>query len=201
MFQVCSLQTVTRHFARTYRAMSTLVYRFDDAAAFPLLETETTARGPVTLCVEGGRDRSAKMISAFLRIALQRRTSDPPEITVVIGLPLIAIDGNPERLLLDVLGDASGCRLFVEGGDARGWGFCYSLGEVDFTGWRECWAEVQRPTKYWGQCKEEGRGGVVMPLQPFRVGIRLSERCRKIDVGLGALRVTGDVRLVAPGIA
>ncbi len=175
--------------------MSTLLYRFDDTYAFPLLKSETTARGAVTVRVERGAD------DAFLRVALQRQSSDAPEVAVVIGLPLLAIDGSPQRLLLDVLGDTSGCHLFLEAGDARGWGLAYSFGTIDFSGWHRPSVDVQEPCEYWGTCKAEGTHGVVPPLQPYRLRLTMSEKCRTIDVGLGALSVTGDVRLAPPGIA
>ncbi len=175
--------------------MSTIVQRFDDANSFPLLESETTVRGLVTLRVEDQGDE------AFLRIAAQRQANDMPEVIVMISLPLVAIDGDPQELLLEVLGDASGCRLFLEAGDARGWGFAYSFGPVDFSGWRTCKTDVQRPSETWGQCKEEGACRVVPPVQPFHLGIGLGKRCAAIDIGLRALRVVGDARLAPPGIA
>ena len=175
--------------------MSTIVYRFDDVASFPLLESETTARGPVTIRVEGQGEE------AFLRIAAQRQDNDVPEVVVMISLPLLAIDGDPQELLLEVLGDASGCRLFIEAGDARGWGFAYSFGPVDFSGWRRCTADVQRPSECWGQCEEEGACRVVPPVQPFHLGIGIGKRCDAVGIGVRALRVVGEVRLTPPGIA
>lgn len=176
-------------------AMSTIVYRFDDVGSFPLLESETTVRKPVTVSVEGRGEE------AFLRIAAQRQANDMPEVVVMIGLPLLAIDGDPQQLLLEVLGDASGCGLFLEAGDARGWGFAYAFGPVDFSGWRTCTVDVQRPSECWGQCKEEGACRVVPPVQPFRLGIGLGKRCDAIDIGLRTLRVVGEAHLAPPGIA
>lgn len=175
--------------------MSTIVYRFDDMGSFPLLESETTGRKPVTVRAQGRGDE------AFLRIAAQRQAKDKPEVIVMIGLPLVAIDGDPQELLLEVLGDASGCGLFVEAGDARGWGFAYAFGPIDFSGWRTCRAQVQRPSECWGQCQEEGTCRVVPPVQPVRLGIGLSKLCDAIDIGVRALRVVGDARLAPPGIA
>lgn len=175
--------------------MSTLLYRFDNTEDFLLLESETTARGLVAIRVDGIKPHS------FLRIAMTRHSEDPPEITVLVALPLIAIDGKPQKLLLDVLGDAGGCHLFLEAGDAQGWGFAYSLGSVDFTGWRTCTVDVQEPGEYWGERREDATPGIIPPLQLYRLGLTMSERCRAVDVGLGALNVTGDVRLAPPGIA
>ena len=147
--------------------MDTLVFRFDDTAAFPLLETVTTARGPVT--VQAGAQNG----DACLRIALSREPQDPPAIKAVLALPPVAADGKPQEWMLDVLGDASGCCILLEAGDARGWGFSYSFGSIDFAGRRTCAAQVQKPIEYWGARKEDGTLGVVPPVQPFRLVIML----------------------------
>lgn len=175
--------------------MRTLLYRFDDAEAFALLKSQTTARGPVTIRVDcQGNDM-------FLRVTVTRQQDDPPEITVVIALPLLAVDGKPEEFLLNVLGDASGCRIFAEAGDAHGWGFAYSFGSVDFSDWRTCPADARSPSEYWGEREKSGTPGIVPPVQLFKLGLLMSETCRTIDIGLGKLSVTGDVRIAPPGIA
>lgn len=175
--------------------MRTLLYRFDDAEAFALLKSQTTARGPVTVRVD------CQDNDMFLRVTLTRQEDDPPEITVVIALPLLAVDGKLEEFLLDLLGDASGCRIFAEAGDTHGWGFTYSFGSVDFSGWRTCTVNAQNPSEYWGEREKDGTPGVVPPVQLFKLGLLMSESCRAIDIGLGKLSVTGDVRLAPPGIA
>ncbi len=173
----------------------TLIYRFNDAAAYRLLESASTARARVTLRAGcPGKD-------AFLRVVAQRQVDDAPEIAAVITLPLIAVDGNPERLLLDVLGDASSGCVSLEAVDARGRGLAYSFGAVDFSGWRTLTAEVQRPSEYWGQRRDDGTSEVVPPVQPLRLEIQLGEECDVVDIGLGALSVIGSVRLTSPAIA
>ncbi len=198
--------------------MSTLVYRFDDGEAFFLLESETTARGPAAVRVEGRGNE------AFLRVTLERQPDEPGEVAVGIALPLVAIDGSPEQLLLDVVGDASGCRLFLEVADARGWGLAYSFGEVKFFGRRTCAVRVQEPSECWGAPAADDRRPltndrsgseqvvgsahshlsrvrVIPPIQPYHLKLVLHESCRSVDLGFGALSVTGDVRLAPPGIA
>lgn len=91
-------------------------------------------------------------------------------------------------------------RLFLETADARGLGLAYSFGIADFSGWHTFSVNVHEPYEYWGACKAEGTHGVVPPLQPYRLRLTMSQACRCIDVGLGALTVTGDVRLAPPGI-
>ncbi|MGB2984848.1 MAG: hypothetical protein WBE26_03115 [Phycisphaerae bacterium] len=130
-----------------------------------------------------------------------RQERDPAEVTVVIMLPLVAIDGDPQQLLLDVLGDASGCDLIVEAGDAQGWGFGYSFGSVNVSGWHTCSANVQKPSEFWGARQQGDVSGVVPPVQLFRLRLSMSESCEGVDIGFGALSVTGDVRLAPPGIA
>ncbi len=173
----------------------TLLYAFDDAEVFPLLESYTTARGPVTVRVECHVD------DTLLRIAFRRRDDDPPAIAAVIALPLMAVDGQPEEFLLDVLGDASGCELFAEAGDARGRGFAYSFGSVDFSGWRTCRTDVQSPSELWGEHEGNGTRRIVPPVQLYRLRVEVGRSSEAVDVGLGALRITGNVRLAPPGIA
>ena len=175
--------------------MCTLVYRFDDADSFHLLDSDTTARGPVTVRVETAGGNS------FLRVAFRRKGDDPPRIAAVLALPLVAIDGHPRELRLDVLGNADGCHLTAEAGDAEGWGFAYSFGRVDFTGLRTCTAKVATPSEYWGTRKTVDIPGIVPPLQLFRLLITTEQQCQAVDIGLAALSVTGDVRVASPGIA
>ena len=175
--------------------MDTLVCRFDDTEAFPLLETVSTARGSVT--VQTGEQNG----DGCLRIALSRQPQDPLAIKAVLVLPPVAVDGKPQEWMLDVLGDASGCCVLLEAGDARGWGFAYSFGSIDFSGRRTCAAQVQQPIEYWGARKEDGTSGVVPPVQPFRLAIVLERRCHRVDINLFALHVTGEARLLRPGIA
>ena len=175
--------------------MSLLLYRFDDAEAFPLLETETTAQGSVMLGAEGDD------VDACLRVQLRRKREERDQIKAVIGLSLVAVGGEPQNWILDVVGDASGALLELEAGDRGGSGLTYSLGCVDFLGRRTCRAPVQSPAEYWGKRKGCGTQGVLPPVQPFRLAFILGERCEGIDLRLVALEVDGDAQLVPPGIA
>jgi hypothetical protein len=201
--------------------MSTLLHRFDSTDRFPLLESWTTTRSPVTLRVDRGGIREGQTDtggggladaqpddppvaggrSPFLRIALRRADDDPPEMIAVIALPLLAIDGNPTQLQLDVLGDASGCHLFIEAGDAVGAGFAYDLGSVDFVGWQTCRAEVARPAECWAAPGGGAPSVFTPPLQPYRLGLTAGASCSRVDLGLAELRVSGEVRIALPGVA
>ena len=55
--------------------LATVLYRFDDAARFPIFESHTTAKGPVT--VQADRDDAGD----FIRIVYQRHEADPTKST------------------------------------------------------------------------------------------------------------------------
>lgn len=181
--------------------MSMLLYQFDDPSLFPLLEGETTAEGPVSIDLNTDPDH------VFLRFAVRRQPEDRAEVTAVMGLPFVALDGRPENLLLEIRGDASGARVFAEAGDGAGRGYLYVFATVDFTGWRTCKVDVNKPAESWGDgestAEQPGRHPptVEPPLQLYRLGVALPESCHHVDIGLGALFVEGEVRLASPGIA
>ena len=175
--------------------MVSTVFHFDNAESFPLLETETTALGPVTTGVAGSASES------FLRLSYQRHRNDGRDARVVIALPMRAIYDTPEKLLLEVRGDGSGSEVLLEAGDAQGWGFTYSFGILDFSGWRVISTDAQHPVEYWGGRKQDGTPGVVPPVQPFRLGVVLGKSCYDVDLGFRTLSVTGDARVAPPGIA
>ena len=172
----------------------TLLYAFDDTESFPLLKSYTTARGPVIIHVARDDDHT------FLRISVTRQHDDPPRITVVLALPLLAVDGRPEEFLLDVLGDSSGCELLIDAGDAQGRGFAYSFGSADFSGWRTCRTDVQSPSELWGEHERNGTHRIVPPVQLYRLRIEADQSCDSANLGFRALYVTGDARLAPPGI-
>ncbi len=175
---------------------TTLLYRFDDPEAFPVLESETTATGPVSVRVEGHGSE------AFLRIAAERSGNDPPGAKVVLGLPPQEIAGRPERVQVTVLGDASGCEIFLEAADANGWGFAYAFEPIDFRGWRTLEVDVQRPAERFGDHDGDAATALIeAPVQPSRIGIRLGQSSERTEIGLAALSVTGNARLLPPGIA
>ena len=175
---------------------TTLLYRFDDPAAFPVLESETTATGPVSVHVEGHGTET------FLWIAAERAGNDPPGAKVVLALPPREIAGSPEMVQLSVLGDASGCAVFLEAADANGWGFAYAFEPIDFRGWRTLEVEVQRPAERFGDHDSDVATSLIeAPVQPSRLGIRLGPSLHRTEIGLATLSVTGNVRLVRPGIA
>lgn len=175
--------------------MDALVYRFDNTEAFRLLEEATTARGPIKF------ELRESATEPNLQIAFDRCGDDSREIEAAVALPPRALDGRPDRLILEVLGDASGCRLALESGDAQEGGFAYFFGPIDFAGRGTVSADARHPAEYWGGRNENDTPEVVPPLRFFRLSIVLSAQCHGVDVGLHALRVTGDVRLGPPGIA
>ncbi len=175
--------------------MHTLLYRFDRSELFPLLGEQTSARGGVE--IRAGR-RAGEPV---LRVSLQRHVDDTADVKVKLALPLVAVEGNPRQFLLDLVGDASGCELFLEAADRLGWGFSYSLGAVDFPAAGTLSVDVQRPREYWDARKENGTTGVVPPVQLFRLVIAMAAKCTGFDLALCALRASGEVRLAPSGIA
>jgi len=158
--------------------LATVLYRFDEAARFPVFESHTTAKGPVT--VHADRDE----IGDFIRIVYQRHEADPNEVSIVLALPLVAVDGRPRQLLLDVFGDASGCHLHLEGMDASGSLLVLPFGLVDFTGWRTLRADASK---------------LVPPVQFFRLRADITAASAPVRLGIRSLSLTGEVRVTAAG--
>lgn len=159
--------------------LATVLYRFDDAARFPVFESHTTAKGPVE--IHADRDEAGD----FLRITYQRQAANSGEVTIVLALPIVAVDGRPRKLLLDVLGDAGGCRLHLEGLDARGSLLVLSFGLVDFAGWRTLRADASQ---------------FVPPVQFHRFRLTTASSSHAVRLGVRSLSLTGEVRVAAAGI-
>jgi len=172
--------------------LATVLYRFDDAARFPVFESHTTAKGPVE--VRPLRDEAGD----FLRIDYRRHEADADEVAVVLALPIVAVGccrsaaevcaevAVKRQLLLDVFGDASGCRLYLEGMDARGSLVVVSFGLVDFADWRTLRADASQ---------------LVPPVQFHRLRLNTAPSSCAICLGIRSLSMTGDVRVVTAGIA
>ena len=171
--------------------LATVLYRFDDAARFPIFESYTTAKGPVT--VQADRDDAGD----FIRIVYQRHEADPDEVDIVLALPLVAVgccrsaaEARAEvavkrQLLLDVLGDASGCHLHLEGMDTSGSLLALSFGIVDFDGWRTLRADASK---------------LVPPVQFHRLRLTTAPSSHAVRLGVRSLSLTGEVRVVTAGI-
>lgn len=158
--------------------LATVLYRFDDACRFPVFESHTTAKGPVTVCAD--RDDAG----GFLRIAYQRRDEDADGVTIVLALPLLAVDGRPKKLLLDVLGDAGGCHLHLEGMDACGNHIVLPFSLVDFTGWRTLRADASK---------------LEPPVQIHRFRLTTAPSSHEVRLGIRSLSLTGEIRVAAAG--
>ena len=158
--------------------LATVLYRFDDAARFPIFESHTTAKGPVT--VQADRDDAGD----FIRIVYQRYEADPNEVTIVLALPLVGVDGQPHQLLLDVFGDAGGCHLYLEGMDASGSLLALSFGLVDFAGWRTLRADASK---------------LAPPVQFHRLRLTTAPSSHAVRLGVRSLSLTGEVRIAAAG--
>jgi hypothetical protein len=173
------------------------VYSFDDLPSFPVLETYSRVEGNVEVDLVCSGNAAAP---AHLRVGYTRVSGDAAEVVISLGLPLVGIAGALEGILLEVVGDGSGCVIHLEASDVRGRGLDYLLGPVDFVGPGTCSAEAHRPVETWGAGICGGAPAVTPPVQFCRLKLVLSAACRKVDVGLIALRIGGTVRLVPTGI-
>lgn len=160
--------------------LATVLYRFDDAGRFPVFESHTKAKGRVAVHVD--RDDAG----VFLRIAYERQAADADEVTIVLALPLVAVDGRPRQLLLELFGDAGGCHLHLESMDGRGSPLAMPFGVVDFDGWRTLRADGSK---------------LAPPIQLHRLRLTAAQGCASMNLGLRSLSMTGDVRVAAAGIA
>jgi len=179
--------------------LATALYRFDDAARFPVFESHTTATGPVA--IQASRDEAGD----FIRIVYQPVEADPAEVSIVLALPLVGVDGRLRKLLLDVLGDADsradrgsyeptveggsgrvcGCHLYLEGMDGRGELLTVRLGPIDFAGWRTLRADASN---------------LVPPVQFHRLRVTTTPPAHAVRLGIRSLSMTGEVRIAAAGI-
>ena len=163
--------------------LATVLYRFDAAARFPVFESHTTAKGTVAIHVD------REEVDDYLRIDYQRYEADPNEVTIVLALPLVGVDGQPHQLLLDVFGDAGGCHLYLEGMDARGSLVVVSFGLVDFAGWRTLRADASKlvPPVQFHRLRADIAAAPTASA-PFRLGVR-------------SLSLTGEIRVTSAGRA
>ena len=197
--------------------MTTTLYRFDDPRVFPVLQGESSVRGSVATRLVGmggprlqtwgsdSRNHAPRSEGPgpppYLQLLWKRLDADPPEPEIVMGLPFRAIEGAAQRLMLDVYGDAGGSHLYIEAGDASGWGFACSFGVVDFTGWRTCHADARDPCEFWGAHTASTWTGIASPLQLHRLRIMLAKAGKELDLRFATLTITGDVRIANPGVA
>lgn len=196
-----------------------LLYRFDNVEDFPVLESETTARERVRLCLEGaGNDTHLHVIvkpekgiysvaDSDADIDVQDgfneglETSEQAGGAVVLALPLLAVDGNPEKFELEASASVGRCDIIAEAGDALGWGFAYSFGRVGVGGRQVHTVNAQQPNEFWGDRDDEDTSRIIPPIQLFRLRLVVREPSRPLGIDLRALVVTGDVHLVRPGLA
>ena len=184
-----------------------ILYRFDDAERFALLESVTTVPGRVTLETLSLAGRMC------LRIRYQPAADHGPgsegrpvghasePARIVVALPLVAIGGDPEQLELDVHGDASCCEIAIEAVDASMSRVCYSFGAVGFVGWRTCRTDVLKPVERQASRGSDGATVVEPPIQFFQLRLTTPERYAAVDLCLASMAVTGRARVVPSGLA
>ena len=177
--------------------MSLLVYRFDNAEAFPLLEVLTTLAEKPTIRIDGHGQE------AILRVEASPKACAVAVGRAVLALPPRTVEGLPQQFLLEIHGDASGCRVVMEAFDAGGEPLIYSFGVVDFSGWRTVGSRLADYGLWAGD-----RGGaagdpqsVSPPIDLCRLAILTDECEGGFSLGLRSICVTGQVRLPVPGLA
>ena len=176
--------------------MTTRLYRFDDIEALPILESRTTVRGGVVTNVRSAGEE------AEVTLTLARHPADPTDACVMLALPIIAVDGMPERLGLTIRGDGSGVRPFLEAGDAEVGGFIYRFERINTTGVGTHWVDVVNPSEWLGERQtQEGEATIAPPLRLYRLGFTIGDAAKGLAIGLRGIVVTGEVRLTSPGIA
>ena len=171
------------------------VCRFDNVATFPILESQTTAQRPVCITVDS--DSAGK----FLRISRPAPRAADHSDAIVLALPLVATDGELHQILLDMCGDGSGCSVAIEASDVGGRGLVYSLGRVDFRGWRILHSDIGRPEAVWQAPDSAVPGEPQPPICLHRLRLTWVSYPEASDMGLRALSVTGRPRRAAPGLA
>lgn len=191
-----------------------IVYRFDRIDDFPLLDSYTTDSQGVTLRVEElGSEKILRVAYQCIRTTKNRKdapcdtppvdgaSDQPVEPCVTLALPLRAINGQPEQLVLEIDGDADGCNVFLEAADGDGCGLVYHFGTVNFRGRRARTTSVQEPHERWSARALVEAEPVLLPLQFHRLRIELPAGCHGLNLGLLTLSATGSVQPITPGIA
>ena len=159
--------------------LATVLYRFDDAARFPVFESHTQVKGVVA--VHADRDDAGD----FLRIDYQRQAGYAGEDSIVLALPIVAVDGHLRKMLLDVFVGAGKCHFSIEVMDGRGNLFTVRFGAVDFGGWRTLCADASK---------------LLPPVQFLRLRADIAADSAPVRWALRSLSLTGEVRRLAAGI-
>ncbi len=181
-----------------------LIYRFDNAESYRIFEGATSVVKPVMLRVETDRGE------AVLRIVARRR-ADGAAGRVVLALPLRAIGGIGPNASVSCLktvqfqleacrGDGGG-PVRLEASDAGGGEVVCVFEPARFVGWCRLTADITRPDQSAASRRLGDVAGITFPLQLERLTFDLVPSQEVMDLRLKALAVTGDVRLVAVGIA
>jgi len=171
--------------------MSLKLYKFDAVKPYPVLASQSTARGRIDTVLAGrGEDES-------LYVSLQRRPDEQGDVTLVMAMPVRAVEGVVEGVEIDVISEAPGWRLFLEGGDPLGESRSFDCGAVEAMGRATCrWRGTLEPTQQAGaDARQRGT------MQFHRLRIVIPPELEFARFGLVCVRVLGDVRPVSAGLA
>lgn len=175
--------------------MTVLLYQFDCLEAFPILESQTSVPTLATTSLESRGSGRA------LRVTVEggKQTLEPPRL--VLALPPRIIEGRPEQVILQVEGDGSGSQIAIEALDDTGSMKSWNLARLDFEDERDCLASLDCGREPNAGSDTNSSATTVFPLQFCRLAILLRPERPVLDIVLHTLHVTGDVRLMAAGIA
>lgn len=167
--------------------MSLELYKFDSVNSYPVLASQSTPRGRID-SVLAGRDENAS-----LYLSVQRRRDEEGPLTIVLAMPVRAVEGVVEGLEIDVVCEEPGCRLFLEGGDPLGQTRSFDCGVAEGAGRVTCrWVGEITPQE---GAPERGT------MQFHRIRLVIPAELEFARLGLMSVRVLGDVHPVLTGLA
>jgi len=162
--------------------VSVVLYRFDSAEAFPVLDSFSSEGVSIETRVAGhGTDAS-------LVISVDRTHSGPDALEAVVALPPRTVSGHLEGVELSLVGDRGGCRMALDAEDESGAARRLDLGLVDFDGPGSC---IHRPSS----------SEKTQHLQFHRLRIVIGRSCVSTTLNLLSLIVHGEVRRLPSGMA
>ncbi len=163
-----------------------VIYRFDSAKTYCLIESRTTACEGVKIEPVRHEDRTG------LRITFRREPGGSEEATLAIALPLRSIGGAHGPFVLDAHGDATDLRFRLHGLDAENREVAYMLSRSDTDDTHS--ADMSHP-------EGDDATPAALPLQLHQLSITITARAVTADVTLFALHAAGDLHLVPSGLA
>jgi len=162
--------------------MELVLYRFDSAEAFPVLESFCSERGRIEARAVGASDDVSLMVS------LRRDDTSSDATEAVLALPPRTVAGSIERIEISVVGDRSGCTLALDAEDQTGAVRRLDFGMVGFEGVGLCVCDWPVSEK-------------MQIIKFHRLRIVIGPCCASATLILLSLSVRGEVRFLPSGVA